>query len=221
MTPKRKNNKPGNVMSPHAHHKNLADDEVALQIFEIIEQNPKVSEKKITMQTGLAAGLVHSFMKRVIAKGWIRARQVNTKRWLYFLTPEGFIAKSRLSMNYLSRTFNTYRMAQDIVQEQIRNCAKNNWRRLIIAGKNDLAEITALNVRATSGFVLAAVMAEKSEGETLADYKVLPFDHLKNINYDKILVCDVSFNEWRNNGNADINSGDLLPLIDSFFVTRA
>jgi len=32
--------------SPHAHYKEIADNAVALQIFDIIERNPKISQKK-------------------------------------------------------------------------------------------------------------------------------------------------------------------------------
>jgi len=70
--------------SPYTHYKNLADDDIAMRILEIIDQTPDVSQRKITIQTGLAAGLVHSFMRRVINKGWVRAKQVSAKRWLYF-----------------------------------------------------------------------------------------------------------------------------------------
>lgn len=182
--------------SPHSHYKNMADEAVTLQIFDIIESNPRTSQQKITTQTGLAAGLVHSFMKKVMAKGWIRAKKVNTKRWLYFLTPEGFMEKSRITMSYLSRTLKTYRMAQNLVQQQLDICLRNNWRKLVIAGDNDLAEIASLNIQAADDFELCGIVADKRHGDTVGGMQIYPLERVSEIDFDMVIICDSNLKQW-------------------------
>lgn len=209
------NTKANNQESIHAQYKKMADEAVTLRIFDIIEQNPRTSQQKITMQTGLTTGLVHSFMKRVIKKGWIRAKQVNAKRWLYFITPEGFTEKSRLTMGYLSRTLNAYRSAQKIVQVHLGKCYENNWLKLIVAGDNELAEIAALNIQASNDLTLVAVVAESGNYKTIAGESILPFSKIESINYHKLLVCDPSFTNWNIKNGVSLNNSKILSIFPS------
>lgn len=208
------NKKSKNPKSPHAYYKNVADETVKLQIFDIIVKTPNTSQKKITEQTGLAASLVHSFMRHVISKGWIRVKKVNTKRWLYFLTPEGFMEKSRISVNYLSRTFNTYRVAQNLIEAELANCAQDSRWKIVVVGINELAEIAAINIKAATGFTLAAVVAVASHGETLAGKEILPFDAINNLEYDNLWVCDINFNIWLGGRKHDVDPDRLVNLVD-------
>lgn len=189
-------NKQKNNHSPFSRYKTMAEDDVALQILNIIEQNPRVSQRKITVQTGVAAGLVHSFMSRVINKGWVRAKQVSAKRWLYFLTPKGFIEKSQLSVNYLSRTLKIYRATQRIVHKKLNDCIQNDQKDMVVVGESELAEICALNIMALKGINLVAVIAENNTGAELLGKKVQPYDTLPTIKYDKLWVCDTGFQQW-------------------------
>lgn len=186
----------GSGKSPHAEFKDMADDMVAMKILDLIDKSPHVSQSVIRFHTGLATGLVHSYMKKIINKGWVKAKQVSARRWLYYLTPEGFVEKSRLTVNYLSRTMHDYRKAQSIVEANIRTCMENGWKRLIIAGENDLAEIAALNVKSTDGLQLAAVVADRRHGETIANMEILPYRSVVQIEFDRILLCDSGFLKW-------------------------
>ena len=203
---------PGNNKSPHAAYKDLADDVVALKILEIIEKNPDITQRKIKSQTGLAAGLVPSFMKRVINKGWVRAKKVSPKRWLYYLTPEGFIARSRLTANYLSRTFSEYRKAQGLVHGYLARCLDNGWTKLIVAGTNELAEVTALNVESIDEFDLVAIVGESGEITEINGRAVDPFELVLEIEHDRVLVCDVGFLKWWRRRNGDIESDSLIQM---------
>ena len=200
--------------SPHAHYKTLADDAVALQIFDIIERNPKISQKKITMHTGLAAGLVHSLMRKVISRGWVRAKQVSAKRWLYFLTPEGFFEKSRLTMNYFSRTMSTYRMMQKLVRENLELCIANDWLKLIVAGSNELAEICVLNIQASNDFDLVAVVSGNGNGMTIVGRKVLEYESISKLDFDKILICDADFSYWHKSLERKLDEQMFINLAD-------
>jgi len=185
-------------ISPYTQYKKMADDAVALQILEIIEKKDKTSQHKIIRQTGLATGLVHSYMRKVINKGWVKAKQVSAKRWLYYLTPEGFIEKGRLTLKYFSITLQNYRDAQNMVRNHLDECLEKGWTKILVAGANDLAEITMLNILSSGELSLVGVISADSHDDIVLGSKVMPFESVRNIDYDKIIVCDISFFEWLN-----------------------
>jgi len=195
--------------SLHSSYKSMEDDAIVLKILEIVETTPKVSQRKIVGQTGLAASLVHSFMRRVINKGWVKTRQVSAKRWLYYLTPEGFVEKGKLTISYLSHTLSNYRQAQERISGQLDLCLENGWRRLVIAGDGDLGEITLLNVKSRGEFELAGVLTDQA-GDSAKGLPVQGFEAVKEMKYDKILVCDVKFLYWWQDHFQD--NSDLLVL---------
>ncbi len=210
MLEKKQKNNP----SIHSHFKNVADEEVTLKIFDIIEETgPEISQRKIVMKTGLAAGLVHSFMRRVMKKGWIRAKQVNAKRWLYFVTPEGFLEKGRLSMKYLNRTLNAYRTIQGHVTHTLELCRKKEWQKLAIAGDNELAEIAMINMKSDPYFTLVGVFGSGGQSENNQVIETLPFEELSAIEFDKILVCNTGFLEWNMQNGGLLEESKLLNLV--------
>ncbi|MBI5814227.1 MAG: hypothetical protein HZB29_01300 [Nitrospinae bacterium] len=182
--------------SPHSFYKTMANEAVALQILGIIEEGKDVSEKKITVRTGLAAGLVHSFMRRVINKGYVKAKQVSPRRWLYYLTPEGFLEKGRLTLRYFSATLENYKTAQGMIRANLAECLESNMTRIVVAGYNDLAEIAVMNLLAMDNLTLVAVVADEWEGMSVAGAPAQPFEAADSLEYDRIIVCDVKFLEW-------------------------
>ncbi len=204
-----------NRQSPYVRYKSMADDDIAILILGMIEKSPEISQRKITLQTGLAAGLVHSFMRRVINKGWVRAKQVSAKRWLYFVTPEGFMEKSRLTIDYVSRTLSNYRSAQNLIQEQLSYCLENNFRRLVVAGENEIAEIAALNIKANKDLMLVAIVTNGSGGDFVDQNDILPFGAVSELDYDRILVCDINFLKWRRKQEKPVEESSIM-----FFINR-
>ncbi len=193
---KKENTEPGPV-SPYSSVKSTADDVVIMHIFNLVEKFPQISEKKITFFTGIAAGLAHSFMRKVAAKGWVKARQISAKRWLYFMTPEGFAEKSRLSVKYLGYTLRTYKVAQKVVEEQLELCRRNGWEKLVVAGSNELSDIATLNIAGTKGLALSGKVVNDSEFAAHSKKAgVFPYSQIKKLEFDKILVCEPGFAEW-------------------------
>lgn len=204
-----------NRESPYVRYKNMADDDIAILILGMIEKSPEISQRKITLQTGLAAGLVHSFMRRVISKGWVRAKQVSARRWLYFVTPEGFMEKSRLTIDYVSRTLSNYRSAQNLIQGQLSHCLENDFKKLVVAGENEIAEIAALNIKANKDLTLVGILTNGAGGDFVDQSDVLPFAAVSELDYDRILVCDISFLKWLRKQGNPVEESSIM-----FFINR-
>ena len=73
-----------------------------LQFLEELEKNPIVSQRELSHRFGIALGVTNSCLKRMARKGWIRIRDLNPRRIGYYLTPKGFLEKTRLTIHLVS-----------------------------------------------------------------------------------------------------------------------
>ncbi len=85
------------------------------------------------------------------------------RRYAYYLTPQGFAEKSRLTVRYLSDSFSFFRKAKCDCTRIFEEAAARDYRRLVLAGKSDLAEV-ALLCAVEAGGTVVAIVDPLSEG---------------------------------------------------------
>ena len=123
------------------------EDSVTLGILEAIEKNEEVTQRHLATHLGVALGLANSYLKRCALKGLIKVRQAPANRYLYYLTPQGFSEKSRLSAKYLSTSFDFYRKASGSFTSIYRDSIAKDWRRLVLCGLSELTEIAYIRAQ--------------------------------------------------------------------------
>jgi hypothetical protein len=112
-----------------------------LTLFNTVESRPEVNQRQLAQELDVSLGLTNTYFQRVLKKGWIRAKQVKPRRWLYFLTPQGALEKSRLSLSYMHRTLDSFRELKAKGDEHLRILSKKGIRGIHLCGENDLTEI--------------------------------------------------------------------------------
>ena len=120
------------------------DDELVLELLDAIGKQSDLSQRHLARQLGVALGLANSYLKRCIRKGYVKIRTAPANRYLYYVTPKGFAEKSRLTAKYLSYSFAFYRRASASCAEIFQQCALRGWKRVVLCGISDLAEIASL-----------------------------------------------------------------------------
>ena len=120
------------------------EESLTLEILDTVQRNEQLSQRHLSRQLGVALGLANSYLKRCVRKGWVKVQQAPANRYLYYLTPMGFAEKSRLTAEYLSTSLGFYREAGNSCARLLDQCASNQWRRLLLCGASDLAEIATL-----------------------------------------------------------------------------
>lgn len=123
---------------------NTPDDEVTLELLNAIEKNGRASQRDLARHTGVALGLVNSYIKRCVRKGWIKISEAPANRYIYFLTPTGFSEKMRLTTRYISDSFSFYRRAAESCDQMLRNFTAEGFQQIMLVGVSDLAEIVFL-----------------------------------------------------------------------------
>ena len=131
-----------------------------LTLFNTVDSSPEIKQRQLARELGISLGLANTYFQRVLKKGWIRAKQVKPRRWLYFLTPQGALEKSRLSLAYMNRTLNSFRELKNKCDEYLLILSKKGVRGIHLCGENDLTEVLSF---CFSGFdiELLSVIPEK------------------------------------------------------------
>lgn len=123
---------------------NTPQDEVTLELLNAIEKNGKASQRDLARHTGVALGLVNSYIKRCVRKGWIKISEAPANRYIYYITPNGFSEKMRLTTRYISDSFSFYRRAAESCDKMLKTFAVEGRAQLMLFGVSDLAEIVFL-----------------------------------------------------------------------------
>ena len=112
-----------------------------LTLFNTVENSPDINQRKLALELNISLGLANTYFQRVLKKGWVRAKQVKPRRWLYFLTPQGALEKSRLSLSYMHRTLESFRELKSKGDEHIRILSEKGVTGIHLCGDDDLTEI--------------------------------------------------------------------------------
>jgi DNA-binding MarR family transcriptional regulator len=123
---------------------NPAEAAITLGMLNAVAGNAVVTQRSLARELGIALGLANAYLKRCVSKGYIKVSHVPARRYSYYLTPKGFAEKSRLTAEYLSQSFNFFRLARGQCHELFAECARRGWRRVALVGAGDLAEIAKL-----------------------------------------------------------------------------
>ena len=112
-----------------------------LTLFNTVESSHDINQRQLAQELGISLGLTNTYFQRVLKKGWVRAKQVKPRRWFYFLTPQGALEKSRLSLSYMHRTLESFRELKNKGDEHLRILSKKGVRGIHLCGEDDLIEV--------------------------------------------------------------------------------
>ena len=166
-----------------------SETEITLGLLTAVEENESLTQRSAAQQLGIALGLTNAYLKRCIKKGLIKVNQVPPNRYAYYLTPQGFAEKSRLTTEYLTSSFTFFRRARLQCTEVLATCAARRWRRIAIVGPSDLAEVAVLCAQEHDIELAGVVGAAASE--TFLGLPVVA--HLADLGpVDAVLITDLA-----------------------------
>lgn len=119
-------------------------DRIILGLLNSVEQDGARSQRHFAAELGIALGLVNAYLNRCIKKGLVKASQAPARRYAYYLTPQGFAEKSRLTVEYLSSSFGFFRKAKADCIKVLETAKERHLKQLVLLGVSDLAEIAAI-----------------------------------------------------------------------------
>ena len=119
-----------------------------LLLSEIAGDEP-LSQREISRRVGIAVGLVNSYLKNLVSKGYVRVKDFPRNRYAYLLTPQGFAEKSRLAYQHLTYFTGLYTVARQDYLALFRGLEADGVREIIFCGVDEMAEIAYLSLQET------------------------------------------------------------------------
>lgn len=157
----------------HPTRRESSEDDILLGLLDAVERDSGVTQRLVARDLGIALGLANAYLRRCVRKGLIKVSQTPPRRYAYFLTPQGFAEKSRLTASYLSHSFSFLREARAQCAELLRAAAAHSHCRIVLVGPGELAEITRLLAREYQIEVVGTVSTSAGGHDLAADLSAL------------------------------------------------
>jgi DNA-binding MarR family transcriptional regulator len=165
-----------------------------LKILEKVENDMVPSQRDLARELNVSLGLVNSFIKRLVKKGYFKAKHIPANRIRYFLTPKGASEKTRLTYEYIQHSYNFYKDARQKLRDLYAELERQEVAYLVFYGASDLAEIAHISLQETN-IKLVAVVDDEKKGKRFMRFIVEHPDRLTSLSFDRILITSINSTE--------------------------
>jgi DNA-binding MarR family transcriptional regulator len=169
---------------------NPESSRIMLGLLDAVEQNRAQSQRLLASELGIALGLVNAYLKRCIKKGLVKVRTAPARRYAYYLTPQGFAEKSRLTVDYLSYSFGFFRQAKTDCSELLKAASARGVGKILLVGQTDLAEIASLCAMEHGVKIVGVVQKGAARPEFIGLPVFADFDAAAEP-FDAVLIADL------------------------------
>ena len=152
-----------------------------LKILERIEEDQYPSQRAIAKKLNISLGLVNSFIKRLVNKGYFKITTIPANRVKYILTPKGAAEKTRLTVEYVRYSLNYYKATRQKLGGKFQELAERGVKRIVFYGFEEL----------DFPIDLVAVVDEKKAGDTVWGRPVIAPGELVHYEFDVVFVTIV------------------------------
>lgn len=156
------------------------DSSRSLQLLSEISGEEQLSQRELSRRLGIAVGLVNSYLKNLVSKGYVRVKNFPSNRYAYLLTPQGMAEKSRLAYQHLSYFTSLYTVARQDYLDLFRRLEQSGLREVTFCGVDEVAEVAFLSLK-ESGLELLAVMDDDRPGDFFGIPVVSMAEGVKNL----------------------------------------
>lgn len=203
-----------NVQKMNDENEASQDTYKSLLLLDEISKGEALSQRDLSKKLNIALGLVNSYIKNLVSKGYITIKTIPAKRYAYFLTPKGFAEKTRLTYHHLQNFTNLYKEARSDFKELFGRFYEKGVKRVVFAGADEAAEIAYLSLQEFD-IEFAGIVDNDRAGKDFFKYKIMPFEKIREIDADFIIVS--SFLR-RNDIYKELMEADISPdKISSIF----
>ncbi|MEW6664735.1 MAG: winged helix-turn-helix transcriptional regulator [Thermodesulfobacteriota bacterium] len=158
-----------------------------LRLMGEIDRRESYSQRELSRSLDISLGLVNTFLKRLVKKGYFKVKTMPRNRVKYFLTPEGLARKSRLTAEYLRYSLNFYRDIKLLLVNKYSEMEKSNVKAVLFCGAGEVADLAYLYLQLSS-VRLAGIVDEKQQGKNFFGFRISGYERLEQQDWDVILL---------------------------------
>src|SRR4030042_2716158 len=189
-----------------------------LRLLEELERNPIISQRELSHKFGIALGVTNACLKRMARKGWIRIRGFDHRRIGYYLTPKGFVEKSKLTFNLVSGIVQHYSELKQVIGERLLEMQREGIKRIVFYGVSDEMEVAYVTLQGVNLKLVGIVEDdEKMKPRIIFGYEIEPVSRVQELKPDCILITSLSENEKKKETLKDIFGSNSIFIKDICF----
>ncbi|MBU0467679.1 MAG: winged helix-turn-helix transcriptional regulator [Candidatus Omnitrophica bacterium] len=114
-------------------------DEREFELINIIGPKLGLNQRDISKHMNISLGMINMLIRRLIAKGFIRIKQLNKRKVEYILTPKGLAEKMKKSVKYTLKTINSIGLIKKCFKEVLSGLVNKGERTFFLLGESDFA----------------------------------------------------------------------------------
>jgi DNA-binding MarR family transcriptional regulator len=165
-----------------------------LQLLEAIAEDKPTSQRELSVSLQISLGLVNSFIKRLVKKGYCKVTTIPKNRVRYILTPSGALEKTRLTYKYIATSYNYFKTATERLRHLYAELKKENATRVVFYGTGELADIAWFSMTGFDVRLIDVVDPQKT-GTPFAHTIVKDASRLKKTDFDVVIVTAIQNHE--------------------------
>ena len=167
-----------------------------LQLMEEISRDSSASQRKLSERLGVALGVTNACLKKMAKKGHIKIKGINHKRISYFLTPEGFSEKTRLTYHFLEYTVHYYIDLKKNLAEKLDSISKQGVKRAVFYGAGDVMEVAFVISHEANIELLGIIDDDKAkQGTKKFNFTIGGPAAIKDLKPDAIIVTSMRYKD--------------------------
>lgn len=113
-------------------------------LLEYIENDPDITQATLADKLGVAVGTVNWHIKRLIDKGYVKAKRAQRKKLRYIITTEGLALRAKLTIKYVENQMRLYRQTRSDVKSLLTEVEKAGYSQVQIKGTSEIADVCRL-----------------------------------------------------------------------------
>jgi DNA-binding MarR family transcriptional regulator len=158
-----------------------------LRLMGEIERSGEHSQRELSRRLNISLGLVNTFLKRLVNKGYFKVKTMPRNRVKYFFTPEGLARKSKLTIEFLRYSVSFYKDIKTLLLTKFLEMEEKGVKSILFYGSGEVAELAYLYVQ-LSNIELVGIVDDETVGHPFFGMKIRDLDRIDQRDWDMILI---------------------------------
>jgi EPS-associated MarR family transcriptional regulator len=98
-----------------------SQDEIQLKVLRMLHEQPELSQRNLAKELGVSLGSINYCLKALVEKGLVKMENFGQSShklgYIYLLTPEGIVKKSKLVKSFLILKLAEYRRLESEISK--------------------------------------------------------------------------------------------------------
>ena len=107
-------------------------------ILEHIYYNDSLKQRELADKAGISLGMTNAILKRLIEKGWLMTKRLNSRNISYVVSSAGMEEIFKRGYRYFKRTIDDMILYKTQIEELVSEAVKSGYKRVSLVGKSDL-----------------------------------------------------------------------------------